>query len=137
MPMGSATIPLCEMGLKGGVGIMVARIGELAPCFSMECVSLLDRVPRRRSLEEYRGSWLILAFYPSDFSFVCPTELISFNSHIGDFQQRDCHILAVSADSIESHSEWLSMPIADGGIGAIHFPLAADAGGIVAQDYGE
>jgi alkyl hydroperoxide reductase subunit AhpC/predicted Ser/Thr protein kinase len=102
----------------------------------MECVSLLDRVPRSRTLEEYRGSWLILAFYPSDFSFVCPTELISFNSHIGDFQQRNCQILAVSADSIDSHNEWLSMPIADGGIGAIHFPLAADAGGIVAQDYG-
>lgn len=115
---------------------MVARVGEPAPSFAMQCVSLLDRVPRWLNLEDYRGSWLMLAFYPSDFSFVCPTELIAFNSHIPDFQQRHCQVLAVSADSVDSHSEWLSTPIVDGGLGAIHFPLASDPGGSVAKEYG-
>ena len=115
---------------------MVARVGELAPSFAMQCVSLLDRVPRWKNLDDYRGSWLLLAFYPSDFSFVCPTELIAFNSHIADFQQRGCHVLAVSADTVDSHSEWLSTPVVDGGLGAIQFPLAADPGGGVAQAYG-
>ncbi len=115
---------------------MVARVGEPAPSFAMQCVSLLDRVPRLMSLEDYRGSWLMLAFYPSDFSFVCPTELIALNSHVSDFQQRHCQVLAVSADSVESHSEWLSTPMVDGGLGAIQFPLAADPGGLAAQAYG-
>lgn len=114
---------------------MVARVGEPAPDFTMQCVSLLDRVPRTMRLADYRGNWLMLAFYPSDFSFVCPTELIAFNSHIPDFQQRQCQVLAVSADSVESHSEWLSTPVVDGGLGAIHFPLASDPGGVVAQSY--
>lgn len=115
---------------------MVAKVGESAPDFSMDCVSLLDRVPRTTSLQDYRGNWLILAFYPSDFSFVCPTELIAFNSHVPDFLQRKCQVLAISGDTVATHSEWLSTPLSEGGLGAMQFPLASDPGGSFAQAYG-
>jgi len=115
---------------------MVAKIGEPAPSFELACVSLQDRNPRMLKSEDYRGHWLILLFYPSDFSFVCPTELIALNARIPDISLRDCLVLGVSGDSVESHLEWLTTPVNEGGLGVLNFPLASDPGGQVAQAYG-
>jgi len=102
----------------------------------MPAVSVGSTEPQFTSLEEYAGSWLLLLFYPRDFSFVCPTELTSFSARAADFKRRNCRMLGVSVDSIASHIEWLNTPPADGGLGPLQFPLASDAQGEVAQRFG-
>jgi alkyl hydroperoxide reductase subunit AhpC len=77
----------------------------------------------------------MLVFYPRDFSLVCPTELTALSGRIEEFHRRGCDILGISTDSIESHQRWLATPRAQGGLGEIHFPLASDRDGSVAQAY--
>ena len=84
----------------------------------------------------YQGRWLLLIFYPHDFSFVCPTELTEFSANHREFDRRNCSLLAVSVDSIELHREWLQTPPADGGLGPMQFPLASDPDGTVAKAFG-
>jgi alkyl hydroperoxide reductase subunit AhpC/predicted Ser/Thr protein kinase len=107
-----------------------------APPFAIPAVSIKSPEPQLASLSDYAGHWLLLFFYPRDFSFVCPTELTSLSARSFDFEQRHCRILGVSVDSIASHVEWLSTPAADGGLGPLQFPLASDPGGEVAKFYG-
>ncbi|WP_437191254.1 protein kinase domain-containing protein [Planctomicrobium sp. SH527] len=114
----------------------VACVGQTAPDFALEFViSGVDQVQLVRR-QEFAGRWLILLFYPRDFSFVCPTELTAFSARLEDFQQRDCEILGISSDSVEMHREWLNTPPADGGLGPLRFPLGADVTGQVARQYG-
>jgi alkyl hydroperoxide reductase subunit AhpC len=91
---------------------------------------------RRVSLADYRDRWLILAFYPRDFSLVCPTELTALSARVEEFRRRGCDILGVSTDSIASHERWIATPRVQGGLGEIHFPLASDREGAVARAYG-
>ncbi len=113
-----------------------ARIGEAAPKFSLDCISLDDDAPRTVSWSDYRGRWLLLFFYPRDFSFVCPTELTTFSARVEDFRDRQCDILAVSVDTIALHEEWLTTPPAKGGLGPLQFPLGSDPDGSVARAFG-
>ncbi len=114
---------------------MSIAIGRRAPDFSLECVEVGIHEVFRRTLDSYRGKWLILLFYPRDFSFVCPTELIAFSARIGDFQRRHGQLLGVSIDSIDSHRRWLATPPEAGGVGPLRFPLATDADGQAALAY--
>lgn len=111
------------------------RVGHRAPDFTLQCISLDQEHARTASLADYRGRWLMLFFYPRDFTFVCPTELTVFSATIDDFERRDCDILAVSVDSIELHKEWLSTPAEEGGLGPLQFPLGSDPEGVVAKAY--
>ena len=77
-----------------------------------------------------------MIFYPRDFSFVCPTELTSFSGRAADFARRNCGLLGISIDSIESHSSWLRTPVSEGGLGHLQFPLASDVDGAVARQFG-
>ena len=79
---------------------------------------------------------MILVFYPRDFSLICPTELSALSDRMDELRRRDCHILGVSTDSIESHDRWISTPRARGGLGQIQFPLASDHDGAVSRAYG-
>jgi alkyl hydroperoxide reductase subunit AhpC/predicted Ser/Thr protein kinase len=88
------------------------------------------------TLRDYAGRWLVLVFYPRDFSFICPTELTSFSVHRADFAARDCDVLGISVDTIELHREWLTTPPSEGGLGPLRFPLASDPQGTVARAYG-
>jgi eukaryotic-like serine/threonine-protein kinase len=88
------------------------------------------------SLADYRDRWLVLLFYPRDFSMVCPTELTALSMQFDEFARRDCDILAVSTDSVASHEKWLATPRAQGGLGGLAFPLASDENGSVCQAYG-
>src|ERR1700716_2728435 len=111
-------------------------ISHPAPTFAIPAVSVNAPQPRTVASSDYAGHWLLLLFYPRDFSFVCPTELTSFSARVFDFERRNCRILGVSVDSIASHVEWLETPPADGGLGPLQFPLASDPDGELAQKLG-
>ena len=96
-----------------------ALVGHPAPDFHLQCTDSGSKSVRVANLTDYHGSWLILVFYPRDFSFVCPTELASFSGRMEDFSRRRCQLLGVSVDSIESHAQWLKASPDDGGLGAL------------------
>ena len=111
-------------------------VGTRAPDFSLPCTPAPDFELGQVSLDDYRDRWLILLFYPRDFSLVCPTELTALSVQFGEFARRDCDILAVSTDSLASHERWMATPRGQGGIGRLAFPLASDLDGTVCQAYG-
>lgn len=87
-------------------------------------------------LNQYRDRWLALVFYPRDFSFVCPTELTALSALCHEFEKRNCDVLAISIDSLDSHRQWLATPTADGGVEGLRFPLASDPEGAICKAYG-
>jgi len=111
-------------------------VGRPAPDFTLACTGGTRHSRRVLSLESYRGRWLILFFYPRDFSLICPTELSAMSARHGDLAGLGPEVLAVSTDSIESHERWIATPRAEGGLGAVSFPLASDSQGAVARAYG-
>lgn len=113
-----------------------ATVGKRAPAFDLPCTHGAVSTRRRHTLADYRDRWLIVVFYPRDFSLVCPTELTALSARIDEFRRRGCDILGVSTDSIESHERWITTPRAQGGLGEIHFPLASDHDGVVSRAYG-
>jgi alkyl hydroperoxide reductase subunit AhpC/predicted Ser/Thr protein kinase len=102
------------------------------PADDVSDVDVGDRV----TLDDFRDRWLVLFFYPRDFSLVCPTELTALSRRIAEFDQRDCDILGVSTDSRETHERWIRTPSAEGGLGGLNFPLASDESGEVCRAYG-
>lgn len=115
---------------------MVAKIGQNAPSFSMPTTKNMDTLDHIAELADYRGKWLVLFFYPLDFTFVCPTEIRGFNSKLSEFSSFGAEILGVSTDSVYSHRAWIKTPVNDGGLGGLNYPLASDITKQVARDYG-
>ncbi len=115
---------------------VVARVGKRAPSFDLRCTLAPDYQAGRARSGDFLGQWLLLVFYPRDFSFVCPTELTAISAQHGEFAQRGCGVVAVSVDPLEIHEEWLLSPPEVGGVGPLDFPLASDLGGAVARAYG-
>jgi eukaryotic-like serine/threonine-protein kinase len=111
-----------------------AKVGKRAPEFDLPCTRGTG-TGRRVRLADYRDRWLILVFYPRDFSLVCPTELTALSGRAEEFDRRGCDLLGISTDSIKSHERWIATPRAQGGLGEIHFPLASDRDGCVARAY--
>lgn len=87
------------------------------------------------NLEEYRGKWVVLFFYPMDFTFVCPTEIVAMSDKYDEFKKRNSEVLGVSVDSQFSHLAWTKLPRSEGGIGDIKYPLVADFTKKMATDY--
>jgi peroxiredoxin (alkyl hydroperoxide reductase subunit C) len=96
----------------------VLRLNADAPLFTLEGVE--DGRRRRVSLADYRGRWVVLFFYPADFTFVCPTEIRSFQARLGEFAAREAAILAVCPDDVSTHEEWARE------LGGVSFPLLSD-----------
>jgi alkyl hydroperoxide reductase subunit AhpC len=113
-----------------------AIVGRRAPGFTLTCTQGPGTARRRITLDDFQDRWLVLIFYPRDFSIVCPTELTTLSSRIDEFIQHDCALLGVSTDSIDVHEQWIGNPPALGGLGGLNFPLAADEDGSVCQAYG-
>jgi peroxiredoxin (alkyl hydroperoxide reductase subunit C) len=111
-------------------------VGKHAPDFSMNSVSGNGEQFSKVSLGDYKGKWLVLFFYPLDFTFVCPTEITALSDAAELFQDLDTEILGVSTDSQYSHRAWIQTPRDSNGLGPINFPLAADSTQQVARDYG-
>jgi alkyl hydroperoxide reductase subunit AhpC len=88
------------------------------------------------TLGDYLDHWLILVFYPRDFSLVCPTELTALSGQIAEFQKRDCEVLGISTDSLATHERWVATPRDQGGLGGLKYPLASDEDGVVCRAYG-
>lgn len=107
-----------------------AEIGSPAPGFTLDAV--VDREFRKISLSDYRGKWVVLFFYPGDFTFVCPTEIKAFNSSLADFKKLNTEVLAVSVDSRFSHLAWIK----SGALGNLSFPLLSDFSKKAARAYG-
>jgi peroxiredoxin (alkyl hydroperoxide reductase subunit C) len=87
-------------------------------------------------LSDYRGKYVVLFFYPMDFTFVCPTEIIAFDSKLDAFRERNCEVLGVSVDSHYTHLAWKKTPRAEGGLGAIRYPLIADLDKSISRSFG-
>lgn len=111
-------------------------IGNPAPPFDLPCTRFPDPSRHRASLQDYRGRWLLLLFYPRDFSLVCPTELISLSQRFEEFEAQQCALLGVSCDPVDLHERWMATPLARGGLGGLNFPLASDIDGSISRAYG-
>lgn len=104
------------------------KIAERAPEFELE--AFVDGEFRNVSLNEYKGKWVVLFFWPLDFTFVCPTEIRSFNEMYDDFKKLNSEVLGVSVDSVYSHKAWV-----ENGLGGIGFPLLSDFNKKVSRMY--
>ena len=113
-----------------------ARVGCPAPDFKLHAVDAAHTTDCLVRLRDSDGRWLMLIFYPRDFSFVCPTELTAFSARAAEFTRRDCQLLGISVDSLELHREWLTTPAEDGGLGPLQFPLASDPQGQLSRQFG-
>ncbi len=110
-------------------------IGGPAPPFDLPCTS--EAAGRQRvALADFRGRWVVLVFYPRDFSLICPTELSAISRRREDFRTAGAEILGISVDSVDSHERWLATPGSRGGLGGLSFPLASDESGVVSRAYG-
>lgn len=107
-----------------------AEIGSPAPLFTLEGV--VDLEFKKVSLADYRGKWVVLFFYPADFSFVCPTEIKAFSKSLGEFTTNNAAVLAVSVDSKFAHLAWIK----SGALDKLEYPLLSDLNKQVAASYG-
>jgi alkyl hydroperoxide reductase subunit AhpC len=113
---------------------MPAQVQKEAPDFTATAV--VNEEFKQVKLSDYRGKYVVLFFYPLDFTFVCPTEIVAFSDRIADFEKRDCQVLGCSIDSQFSHLAWIQTPRAQGGLGGLKYPLVADLTKKIAADYG-
>ncbi len=100
------------------------RVGQKAPDFTATAV--FDQDFKEISLSDYKGKYVVLFFYPLDFTFVCPTEITAFSDRYSEFSSKNTEVLGVSVDSQFSHLAWVQTPRNQGGLGDIDYPLVAD-----------
>ena len=113
---------------------MPARVTQAAPDFTADAVVNGDF--KSVKLSDYKGkNYVVLFFYPLDFTFVCPTEIIAFSDRIEDFRKRGAEVLGVSVDSKFSHLAWINTPRAEGGLGGLQYPLVSDLTKKISADY--
>jgi peroxiredoxin 2/4 len=115
--------------------VTIAKVGQPAPDFNLPSTKNLETLAENVSLSEYRGKWLILVFYPLDFTFVCPTELTAFSDRIDELNGVGAEIIGISTDSVHSHRAWLKTPRDQNGIEGLKYPLASDTGGRLARKF--
>lgn len=113
---------------------MVATVRHPAPAFTKTAV--VNGVFEQISLEQYRGKWVVLAFIPLAFTFVCPTEIIAYADAAEKFAERGAEILFASTDSEFSWLAWNNQARKDGGLGGVKIPLVADTNHTLSRDYG-
>ncbi|KAH7874832.1 thioredoxin-like protein [Lentinula edodes] len=114
---------------------MVALIQRPAPAFKSTAV--IEGLFEEISLSDYLGKWVVFFFYPMDFTFVCPTEILAFNDALDEFKKIDTVVIGASTDSQYSHFAWATQPRKEGGLGPdLKLPLLADRSMSIARDYG-
>ncbi len=111
-------------------------VRKFAPVWKSDAV-MPDGSFKTLTLDQYRGKYLVMVFYPLDFTFACPTELTSFSDMSGEFAKANsCQIVGVSIDSKFSHLQWMNQPRNKGGLGKMNFPLIQDITKSISKDYG-
>lgn len=115
------------------MSVLVARE---APDFTAPAVMPDGRIKDDFTLSSLRGKYVVLFFWPLDFTFVCPTEIIAHNNRIQAFKERNVEVVGVSIDSPYTHYAWRETPVAKGGIGRVQFPLVADITHEIVRAYG-
>jgi len=105
-------------------------VGKPAPNFRMLTTKDPNSLEHEATLDDYRGRWLVLFFYPADFTFVCPTEVLAFSAAVPTFEAHGAELLGVSTDSVHAHIAWMEFHV-----GALNFPLASDQTHQVSRAY--
>lgn len=109
------------------------RVGQAAPDFTATAV--VDQEFKTIKLSDYRGKYVVLFFYPLDFTFVCPTEITAFSDRYAEFSSLNTEVLGVSVDSQFSHLAWIQTDRKSGGVGDLTYPLVADLMKTISSDY--
>ncbi|MCS7204384.1 MAG: peroxiredoxin [Leptospiraceae bacterium] len=109
------------------------QVGQKAPDFTAEAV--VGKQFKTISLSDYKGKYVVLFFYPLDFTFVCPTEITAFDDMYDEFKKVGAEIIGVSVDSKYSHLAWINTPRKDGGLGNIRYPLVSDITKEISRKY--
>ncbi|NOR10387.1 MAG: redoxin domain-containing protein [Desulfovibrionaceae bacterium] len=115
---------------------MCNLVTKEAPDFTATAVMGDNSFEENFTLSSFRGKHVILFFYPLDFTFVCPSEIIAFDKALDRFKEKNCEIIGVSVDSHFTHLAWKNTPVNDGGIGSIKYPLVADLNKTISNQYG-
>ena len=114
---------------------MPATVQKEAPDFAADAV--VNEEFKTVKLSDYKGkNYVVLFFYPLDFTFVCPTEIVAFSDRIEEFRKRGAEVIGVSVDSKFSHLAWVQTPRAQGGLGGLKYPLVSDLTKKISHDYG-
>src|SRR6478752_5911583 len=124
-----------ETARETAAATTIAKVGKPAPDFDLPSTKNIDTLAENVKLSDYKGKWLILLFYPLDFTFVCPTELIHFSDRLDELQGVGAEVLGISTDSVHSHRAWLKTPVDQNGIAGVKYPIASDVGGKLARQY--
>lgn len=112
----------------------VPELQKPAPKFAGTAV--INGAFQEIKLEDYAGKYLVIFFYPLDFTFVCPTEIIAFSDRVEEFEKINCQVIGVSTDSHFTHLAWINTPRKQGGLGELRIPLLADKSMKISRDYG-
>ncbi len=115
--------------------VTLAKVGKPAPDFNMPSTKNMETLAENVKLSDYKGKWLVLLFYPLDFTFVCPTELTAFSDRLDELNGVGAEVIGISTDSVHSHRAWIKTPRDKNGIEGLRYPLASDVGGKLARAY--
>jgi peroxiredoxin (alkyl hydroperoxide reductase subunit C) len=115
---------------------MSVLVSQKAPDFTAPAVMPSGAIEDQFKLSNFSGKYVVLFFYPLDFTFVCPTEILAHHSRIAQFKERGVEVIGISIDSQFSHFAWRNTDVKDGGIGPIDFPLVADVKHQITRAYG-
>jgi len=114
---------------------MSTLVTKEAPNFKAQAV-LENNAIEEIELSSFRGKYVVLFFYPLDFTFVCPSEIIAFDKKLEQFREKNAEVIGVSVDSQFTHYAWKNTKVEEGGIGQVRYPLVADLNKSIARDYG-
>jgi peroxiredoxin (alkyl hydroperoxide reductase subunit C) len=115
---------------------MSVLVGKPAPEFTAPAVLPSGEIVEDFKLSDLKGNYTVLFFWPLDFTFVCPTEILAHNRRMEDFKHRGVNVVGVSIDSQFTHFAWRSMPVKEGGIGPVQFPMVADVKHDITRAFG-
>lgn len=113
---------------------MAVLVGKPAPDFTAQAVYGNNEI-KELKLSSLKGKYVVLFFYPLDFTFVCPSELIAFDHRLAEFKARGVEVLSCSIDSHFTHLAWKNTPVNNGGIGQVGYPMVADINHAICQAY--
>ncbi|XP_002165104.1 peroxiredoxin prdx-2 isoform X1 [Hydra vulgaris] len=126
---------LAQKFSSSSIELNKAYIQKPAPHFESQAVSTSGEFVKIK-LSDYQGKYLVFFFYPLDFTYVCPTEIIAFSDRIEEFKKINCELLACSVDSVFSHLAWNNQPRNKGGLGKMSIPILSDLTKQISRDYG-